>query len=105
MHADTTDDAVRLEGVVSADAREGLYAFSLAERPRTWPVGRIGLPGLDDALTYRVDAVFPGSPLCGAQPPWLATGAVLSGRTIRAIGLELPSLDPDRSVLLRVHAV
>lgn len=105
VHADVTNDAARLEGVVSPDARDALYAFSLTERPRTSPVGRIGLPGLDDALTYRVDAVFPGSPLHGAQPPWLADGVVLSGRTLRAVGVELPSLDPDRSVLLRVHAV
>ncbi|MFF1632535.1 alpha-galactosidase [Leifsonia sp. NPDC058248] len=104
VHADTGDDAVRLEGVVGADLRDALYAFSLTERPRTWPIGRLALPGLDDAVSYRVTAVFPGDKPHGAQPPWLADGAVLSGRALRLVGLEMPSLDPDRSVLLSVHA-
>jgi alpha-galactosidase len=104
VHADTGDDAVRLEGVVAADLRDALYAFSLTERPRTWQVGRLALPGLDDAVSYRVSAVFPGDVPPGPQPPWLAEGAQLSGRSLRLIGLEMPNLDPDRSVLLRVHA-
>jgi alpha-galactosidase len=104
VHADTGDDAVRLEGVVSNDLRDAVFAFSLTERPRTWPVGRLALPGLDDAVSYRVTAVFPGDVPAGPQPPWLADGAELSGRTLRLVGLEMPGLDPDRSVLLRVHA-
>lgn len=105
VHADTGNDAVRLEGVVATDRKDALFAFSLTERPRTWPVGRLTLPGLDDAVPYRVTTVFPGDVPPGPQPPWLADGAVLSGRTLRLVGLEMPSLDPDRSVLFSVHAV
>jgi alpha-galactosidase len=114
VHADVSEPAARLEGVVDAQRDEALFAFSLTERPRTWPLGRVGLPGLDDAKTYTVHAVFPdGVRPHGAQPPWMAGGAdgaggaegvTLSGRVLRLIGVELPSLDPDRSVLLHVRA-
>jgi alpha-galactosidase len=106
VHADLTEGAARLEGVVSDAADEALFAFSVTERPRTWPVGRVGLPGLDDARTYSVEAVFPaGGKPSGTQPPWLSGAVTLSGRVLRLVGLEMPSLDPDRSVLLHVRAV
>lgn len=106
VHADLTESAVRLEGVVDAAADEALFAFSVTERPRTWPVGRVGLPGLDDDRTYTVRAVFPVGPRpYGAQPPWLDGGVTLPGKVLRLVGLEMPSLDPDRSVLLHVRAV
>jgi alpha-galactosidase len=106
VHADLSEPAVRLEGVVGEAGDEALFAFSVTERPTTWPVGRLGLPGLDDDRTYTVKAVFPaGGGLSGAQPPWLADGVTLPGRVLRVVGLEMPSLDPDRSVLLHVRAV
>ncbi|MDL9978396.1 alpha-galactosidase [Microbacterium sp. ASV49] len=106
VHADAIDPACRLEGVVAADRGEALYAFSVTERPRTWPVGRIGLPGLDDDRLYAVALVSPdGARPSGEPVPWLADGIRLPGRVLRAVGLEMPSLDPDRSVLLHARAV
>jgi alpha-galactosidase len=105
VHADVSEPAARLEGVVDEQRREALFAFSLTERPRTSPVGRIGLPGLDDETTYSVRAVFPvGVRPHGAQPPWMVDGVTLSGRVLRLVGIEMPSLDPDRSVLFHVRA-
>ncbi|MFB4283752.1 alpha-galactosidase [Nonomuraea sp. MTCD27] len=106
VHADLADAAYRLEGVVSGDRSEALYAFSVVERPATWPPGRIRFPGLDDARHYTVEAVHPGSaPAAGAVlPPWQRAGVTLSGRALRLVGVEAPSLDVDRSVLLRVTA-
>ncbi|MBP2705923.1 alpha-galactosidase [Microbispora sp. RL4-1S] len=103
VHADLADSALRLEGVVAADRSEALYAFSVVERPSTWPPGRIRLPGLDDERLYAVHAVHPGSPPApGAMlPPWQRDGVILPGRVLRLAGVEAPSLDVDRSVLLR----
>ena len=107
VHADLANSALRLEGVVAGDASAALYAFSVVERPTTWPPGRIRLPGLDPVALYRVEAVYPGSPPSPGQvpPPWLAEGITLSGQALGAVGIEAPSLDPDRSVLLRAVAV
>ncbi|ETK36802.1 alpha-galactosidase [Microbispora sp. ATCC PTA-5024] len=103
VHADLPDPALRLEGVVAADRSEALYAFSVTERPSTWPPGRVRLPGLDDDRLYSVRAVYPGSPPpAGAVlPPWQRDGVTLPGRVLRLVGVEAPSLDVDRSVLLR----
>ena len=74
VHADLAEPALRLEGVVAADRSEALYAFSVVERPSTWPPGRIRLPGLDDDAVRR-RAVYPGSPPAGAVlPPWQHDG-------------------------------
>ncbi|WP_157518801.1 alpha-galactosidase [Herbidospora mongoliensis] len=102
VHADLADPAYRLEGVVAQDKSEALYAFSVVERPAVWPPGRVRLPGLDDTLTYRVEAVYPGSVPGGVLPPWQSAGVTLPGRVLRLAGVEAPSLDVDRSVLLRV---
>ncbi|MGP3963157.1 alpha-galactosidase [Nonomuraea sp. 3N208] len=104
VHADLADAAYRLEGVVSGDRAEGLFAFSVVERPATWPPGRIRFPGLDDTRHYSVEAVYPGSaPATGVVlPPWQRAGVTLPGRALRLVGVEAPSLDVDRSVLLRV---
>ncbi|GGM37582.1 alpha-galactosidase [Microbacterium saperdae] len=102
VHADLAEPAARLEGVVAADGSEALFALSLTERPRTWPLGRLTIPGLDDDRTYRVTRVTPeAEPLGDAQPMWLADGVELPGRVLRVVGVEMPNLDPDRSVLLR----
>jgi len=106
VHADGIDPACRLEGVVAPDRGEALFAFSVTERPRTWPVGRVGIPGLDDDRLYRLEVVAPdGHAMPGVQPPWCAEGVVLPGRVLRVIGVEMPSLDPDRSALFHLRAV
>ncbi|GIF48238.1 alpha-galactosidase [Asanoa ferruginea] len=106
VHADLPDPALRLEGVVASDRGEALYAFSVVERPATWPPGRIRLPGLDDERSYAVKAVHPGSaPAAGTVlPPWQRAGVLLPGRVLRLVGIEAPALDVDRSVLLHVVA-
>lgn len=104
VHADLPERALRLEGVVAADAAEALFAFSVVERPATWPPGRVRLPGLDARRSYAVEVVHPEGLVPGGLPPWAAQGVVLTGGALAAVGIEAPSLDPDRSVLLHVTA-
>ncbi|WP_022887290.1 alpha-galactosidase [Glaciibacter superstes] len=107
VHADLPNAATRLEGVAAHDGSEALYAFSVTERPATWPPGRVTLPGLDVERLYHLTAVFPGTPrLEGAVvPPWIIDGVTLPGRVLGMVGVEAPSLDPDTSVLFHVTAV
>lgn len=107
VHADVPDPCLRLEGVVASDAARALYAFSVVDRGATWPPGRICLPGLDPDRLYRLEPVYPGAPapVGQARPPWMSEGVTLSGRALGTVGVEAPSLDPDRSVLLHAVAV
>lgn len=105
VHADSAD-AFRLEGVVSPTRREALFQFAVLSRPASWPPGRMRLVGLDPALTYRVEEASPGTRVPrGQRPPWLDEGVVVPGSVLAAVGLEAPSLDVDRSMLLYVTAV
>ncbi|MGO4299427.1 alpha-galactosidase [Leifsonia sp. RAF41] len=105
VRADTTAE-VRVDGVVAQDGSEAVFGFTLLGRPATWPPPRLRLPGLDPARRYRVSELAPGVPVpAGQRPPWLDDGVVATGRTLHVHGLEAPSLDPDRAMLLHLTAV
>jgi len=104
VHADT-DPAVRLEGVVAADGSAALFQFAVLDRPAVWPPARLRFPGLDPARSYAVDELAPGDPVPAHQrAPWMDGPLVLPGRVLSESGIEPPTLDPDRSVLLRLTA-
>lgn len=104
VHADTIEE-LRLEGVVAPDRTRALYLFAVLDRPAVWPPGRMRLPGLDPHRSYRVREFAPGDPVpAGQRPPWLDGGAELPGRVLAEVGVEAPSLDPDRAMLLEVTA-
>ena len=105
VHADTAPE-VRLEGVVADDGSEALFQFAVLARPAAWPPARLRLPGLDPDRRYRVEefAVTDAVP-DGQRPPWMRSPFVLPGRVLADSGLEAPSLDVDRSVLLRLTGV
>lgn len=105
VHADTAAE-VRLDGVVAADGSEALFQFVVLDRPATWPPERLRFPGLDPDAVYLVEEFAPGGRVpAGQRPPWLDAGVRLPGRVLEEVGLEAPSLDADRSVLLRLTAV
>lgn len=98
-----TPGPVRLEGVVARDGSEAVFGYALDDLPATWPPPRMRLPGLDPDAVYEVSELAPGDPVpTGQRPPWMAAPVRLSGRTLRVVGLEAPSIDPDRSVLFHV---
>lgn len=102
VHADTPAE-VRLDGVVAADGSEALFQFVVVDRPATWPPERLRFPGLDPDRVYDVREFAPGDPVpAGQRPSWLDTGVALPGRVLAEAGVEAPSLDVDRSVLVRL---
>jgi alpha-galactosidase len=118
VHADVADDAFLLHGVVAdkpaaASTTAALFALvstrtSAAEQP-----GRIGIPGLEDGRSYRVEVVFPTAAdadyrhtFTQVQPPaWLTEGAVATGRFLAEVGLPMPILNPEHALLLKVTAL
>ena len=96
--------AAWLLGVVADDRADAVYSISLSERPVTWPMGAVRLPGLDPTKLYRVSAVNPDAVAQydeRVHPAWWEDGLVLSGAALGAAGLHIPALNPDHAVVLR----
>lgn len=104
VHADTQAE-VRLEGVVAADRSAALFQFAVLDRPLAWPPERLRIPGLDPDRRYEVAELVIGEPVPERhRPPWMAGPLRVTGRALGELGVEAPSLDVDRSVLLSVRA-
>lgn len=106
VRADRGESPLWLQGVVSPDQGEALFALSAVGRADTAQHPRLVLPGLDPAAAYRVRAQLPsGPPSRLTPPPWLARvleadGAVLPGAALAVAGLAAPLLDPEQGLLL-----
>jgi alpha-galactosidase len=70
------------------------------------PAGRIRLPGLDRDTSYHVGPLAPGDIIQGpAQSPlrWWTTGTTLPGRVLAELGVQAPTLHPERLVLIEAR--
>ncbi len=104
VHADTTNQALDIRGVVAADGSAALFALCQVTANVTYPTGRVTLPGLDPERRYTVRIETDGgiggpgqSPL-----PWAEHPPTLTGRAIGTVGLQAPVLFPGQLVLLHV---
>ncbi len=107
VHADVTNPALQLDGVVATDGQEALYKLSLLQHSLTWPLGRVLLPGLGEDIRYHVAIASPEprSLPDKALPPWARHGVTLSGRALATTGVQAPFLTVDTLTLIHVRAV
>lgn len=108
VHADLSDEAVRVEGVVARDLADSLFLLATPGRPLTQPFGRVPLPGLDPESVYHVRVQAPGDGYreLTSRPGWMrAEGVRLTGHALERFGIELPPLHPDRLVLVRASVI
>ena len=114
VRADLPDPALRLQGLVAPDGGDGIFLVTALDSLETEFPGPAPLPGLHPERSYRVSLLAPslesavagGAFLQQRRPPtWLAEGVEATGGQLEAIGLELPALNPERSLLLDVVAV
>ena len=113
VHADLTNPALWLEGVVSTDRTEALYRLSVLDHSLAWPMGRVRLPGLAAHCRYRVTLVRPDEDATGdgparderTVPPWALGGVEATGSFLAEVGLQAPLMGVDTLELLHVQAV
>jgi alpha-galactosidase len=113
VRADPSDPALAVHGVVAADRREAVVALVALAAPRAGLPAPARVPGLDPALTYRVERVDlgAGAPrmLDAGVPGWWRAVAAgqdvrLTGRVLGEVGLAWPLLTPEQAVVLRLVA-
>jgi alpha-galactosidase len=111
VHPDHIEPTLRVRGVVASDGREAVWTVASVAGPRETLAARLRLPGLDPAAAYRVrvrdDA---GSARRGGgwvNPAWMsdAPHALLPGRVLIDVGLQLPTLMPVQAMIIHVQAV
>lgn len=105
--ADHPDEAIWVNGVAAQDGTEALVGIATLRRSLTWPPGRCRLPGLTPAQSYAITPLLATSSLLETTwtPEWMRSGVVLSGQVLAHVGLQLPALLPERSVLIHLLAV
>ena len=107
---DLEDDSLWMTSVVSPDRSRALVGLAQMERPATWPVGLVQLPGLDPNALYRLR---PAIPVEGGSTPdpltepswWTESGTVLSGGDLASVGIAVPALHPDHACLIDLERV
>ena len=107
VRVDAPLPGVEAHGVVAADGGEALFCLVVLDRPLTWPPGLVRLPGLDPERTYRVAPAGPGArPAADADAPaWQRRDGLATGRTLAAVGLQVPPLPPDSAALVHLRAL
>jgi alpha-galactosidase len=105
VRADSPDPSVQLTGAVAADGSRAIYAWAQLTTSAFETPLPVRLPGLDAGRTYRVAAADDRLERDGRTPPWLASGAVLTGSALAVLGLPMPVLHPEHALLITVEAV
>ncbi|HYH35744.1 MAG TPA: alpha-galactosidase, partial [Nocardioides sp.] len=108
VRADLADEAHWLHGVVSADRRRALFGFVALDTAVAAQPGRLRLPGLDPALTYRVEPVRLSAGAMihtrSGEPGWWTEPVAVLGEVLDQVGLQGPMLYPEQALVFRVIA-
>ncbi len=103
VHSDHPDPAAWVHGVVASDQSEALFCYAqIATSVQHKPM-RVRFPGLDPTRTYRLSFDAPaGLPrLIGREGKWEPIS--LPGSALADVGIQLPVLEPDQAILLRLR--
>ncbi|TDC60515.1 alpha-galactosidase [Micromonospora sp. KC207] len=106
VRVDHPDPAVWAHGVVAGDLSRAVYAVARIATSVTQTPGALRLPGLDPARRYgvRPAAGVPGPAVLDLTEPGWLPGVTLPGAVLGSIGLQLPALHPEQTLLLEVDA-
>ena len=109
VRIESSDPAVLLHAVVSADRSEALVAHVQLDESASNRGVRVRVPGLDPLRQYRLDWAGPGdrsvshgfAPLPDQGP---TGGQSISGRVLGELGVWLPRRRPESILLMQVRA-
>ncbi|MER6612137.1 alpha-galactosidase [Streptomyces xantholiticus] len=109
VHADHPDPALWLHGVVAPDRSRAVYAVVQKATSVQSPPGRVRLPGLDPDAVYHLCPLRPGDrpegPTDSPLPWWHTNDVQLTGRVLGTLGIQVPALHPERTVLVQARRV
>lgn len=103
VHSDHPDPAAWVHGVVAADQSEALFCYAQIATSVQHRPARVRFPGLDRTRTYQLSFDAPaGLPrLIGREGKWEPVS--LPGSVLGDVGIQLPVLEPEQAILLRLR--
>ena len=103
VHSDHPDPAAWVHGVVAADQSEALFCYAQIATSVQHRPARVRFPGLDRTRTYQLSFDAPaGLPrLVGREGKWEPVS--LPGSVLGDVGIQLPVLEPEQAILLRLR--
>lgn len=91
-------------GIVSKDRAEAAFAYTLIREQDAYFAGRLRLAGLEAAARYRVKLVWPKAMTTRSElVDALREGVLLDGRSLMAVGLQLPRMHPQAAFILHLE--
>lgn len=109
VRGDAADPAQWVHGVVADDRSRAVFSVAMLGAAQAALPPPVRLPGLDPAAVYRVAPLLLGGlprSVQDAPPPWFAHGSVeLTGAVLSTLGLPMPLLSPQQTLLLELTAL
>ena len=108
FRGDHPDASVYVHGVISTDKTEAILSVTRLHSSHTNHTAAVTMQGLDLDSHYDIQILPMGTPryaLHRELPAWVAGGVVLTGRQISVLGLHMPPLLPESTLLLHLTKV
>jgi len=108
FRGDHPDPSVYVNGVIAIDKTEALLSVSRLSSSHSNYTASVTMQGLDADTRYDIQVLPMGTPrwaLHREAPAWLSDGIVLTGRQIASLGLHMPALLPESTLLLHLSKV
>lgn len=105
IDVDGTEPGIDVRGIVAHDRSSAVFTLTQTDTTVAYPPGRVRVPGLDPARTYRIRVVG-GSTRAAAQSglQWQEHDIRLTGRELDVVGLRPPVQYPQRSTVIELVA-
>ena len=105
VHVDGVEPGIDVRGVVAADAASAVFTIVQTATSAAYPPGRIRMPGLDPARTYRVRVLTRDREDAGQSPlEWAETATVLTGLQLAEVGVRPPVQRPQQATVVELTA-
>jgi alpha-galactosidase len=108
FRADHDDPTINIHGVLAANRTEALISISRMTSSPRYHSAPLVISDLNANSMYSVKIVPLGTPRWGLHrelPAWVTHGAVISGQHLGTMGIALPPLLPESSVILHLETV
>ncbi len=105
VHVDDPGDGLDVRGLVSDDRSHAVFTIAQTHTSSAFPPGRVRLPGLDPARSYRMHLLDETPLPSGAAPAWIDHELTLTGAQLAATGVRAPAQHPERAVVVELVGV